>query len=240
MHWPHFRSASYLIDQPVQSQSNVALVFSTFLFLLFPLLCREICRFFLFATKNESCIFNFEDNRPEEWEIVYDITSKRIKNVCYNYVWIIILYLIILIIIYFKTVQRTAVCSDIHFSRRKISLINIFFFHSLSLSFFYLRAHTYPIRGAKLINTGTLRFQFRFRVGPVWRRDGNSSSRNTKHDLRSRFNISNLDWTRFDPLFSSFTSSVDNRSYRPNVRNATNKCIMFHLFESIVRLWPGM
>lgn len=84
--------------------------------------------------KNESCIFNFEDNRPEKWEIVYDITSKRIKNVCYNYVWIIILYLIILIIIYFKTVQRTAVCSNIHFSRRKISLINIFFFHSLSLS----------------------------------------------------------------------------------------------------------
>lgn len=121
------------------------------------------------------------------------------------------------------------------FNHEGTSLINIShlplsFFLSLFLSFSYLRAHTYPIRGAKLINTGTLRFQFRFRVGPVSRRGGNSSSRNTKHDLRSRFNISNLDWTLVSiRYFSSFTSSVDNRLYRSNVRNANEQMCNVHL-----------
>lgn len=74
----------------------------------------------------------------------------------------------------------------------------------------------------------------------MWRRDGNSSSRNTKHDLRSRFNISDLDWARFDPLFlrvlraRSITDCTDRTCVTCDQRNV-------HLSKPIVvRFWPGM
>lgn len=107
---------------------------------------------------------------------------------------------------------------DVFFNYEGISSINILylplsFFLSLSLFFSYLRAqHTYPIRGAKLINTGTLRFQFRFRVGPVPEtgRELEFGTRNTTSDRDSisRISIGRAISTRY----FRFTSSVDNRA----------------------------
>lgn len=130
---------------------------------------------------------------------------------------------------------------DIYFTKElfwQISRIFLFRSFSLSLSFFYLRAHTYPIRGAKLINTGHAPLSI-----SISSRSCVKTGRELEfpeHETRPPIEIQYLDWARFDPLFlrvlraRSITDCTDRTCVTCDQRNV-------HLSKPIVvRFWPGM